>query len=113
MTSPIEARRLERENLIEVARSYAASLDKRMDVVAAYVVGSVARGDFNVWSDVDLVVISRDLQERLLDRLMQFADAPPRIQVAAFTPGEFDQAVRRRNPLATEALEVGIVLTPR
>ena len=113
VTYPIEARRLERESLIELARSYAESLDRRMDVVAAYLVGSVARGDFNVWSDVDVVVISRNLPERLLDRLMQFADAPARIQVAAFTPAEFDQAVRRRNPLATEALEVGVVLTPR
>jgi len=54
----IAERRLERERLIALAREYVERLSARVTVEAAAVVGSVARGDFNVWSDVDVVVVA-------------------------------------------------------
>jgi len=75
------------------------------------VVGSVARGDFNVWSDVDVVVVSEGLPARAPDRAAVLAaDAPPGVQPVGFTPDEFRRAWERRNPLARSVAGEGVVL---
>jgi predicted nucleotidyltransferase len=91
---------------------YVATLNGRLPVVAAMVVGSVARGDFNLWSDIDLVVvIDRDLPARAVDRLALADEGrPPGIQAVLWTPGEFADALRRNNPMAVEAITVGVVV---
>jgi predicted nucleotidyltransferase len=107
----VARRRAEREGLIDLGREYARRLSARLAVRAAYVAGSVARGDFNVWSDVDVVIVADDLPERVPDRMaVLMADAPPRVQPVGFTPAEFERARARRNPLVIEALERGVVL---
>jgi predicted nucleotidyltransferase len=93
-------RRRERERLIDLAREYVESLAARHPVDAAVVVGSVARGDFNVWSDVDVVVVAEGLPER----------APPGIQPVGFSRSEFRRALAKRSRLAHEALDRGVVL---
>jgi len=104
-------RRREQDALVELARGYAERLAARLPVVAAAVAGSVARGDFNVWSDVDVVVIARDLPARAPDRNgLLLEDAPPRVQPIGFEPEEFALALRRGNRLAVEALEGGLIL---
>ncbi len=111
MTHPVIRRRIaERDEMIATAGRYVDDLRKRLQVERAWVAGSVARGDFNVWSDIDVVVVAPDLPSPVLDRMNEFLDAPPRVQVAAFTPEEFDVAVGRRNPLVIEALELGVDL---
>jgi hypothetical protein len=105
-------RRREREGLIELARTYVEQLSTRLAVEAAAVVGSVARGDFNVWSDVDVVVLVDDLPARAPDRSgLLLADAPARVQPVGFTRRELTDALRRGNPLAREAVGNGVVLT--
>jgi predicted nucleotidyltransferase len=111
MGDVLAERRHEREELVELARSYVQQLSARLPVATAVVVGSVARGDFNVWSDVDVVVVADDLPARASDRSgLLLADAPPRVQPVGFTREEFTRALRRRNPLALEAVERGVVL---
>jgi hypothetical protein len=104
-------RRREQDELVELARIYLERLSARIVVAAAAVVGSVARGDFNVWSDVDVVVVSEALPPRAPDRAaLLVADAPPRVQAVGFTRDELRGALRRGNPLALEAVRSGIVL---
>lgn len=106
----LQARVEERERLLGLARSYVDGLARRQPLLAAVVVGSVARGDFNVWSDVDVVVAER-LPERAPDRAMFLAeDAPGGVQPIGFTPEELVLALRRGNPLAQEAVTGGVVL---
>ena len=106
----VEARRRERERLIELARSYVEQLSGRLPLVAAAVVGSVARGDFNVWSDIDVVVVADELPERTPDRMWLLVDgAPAGVQAVGFTPEEFRRARARRNPLATEPAAIALV----
>ena len=77
MADVLAERRRERDELIGLARSYVERLAGELDVVAAAVAGSVARGDFNVWSDVDVVVVAPGLPERAPDGLRLLgADAP-------------------------------------
>lgn len=104
-------RRREREELAALALGYVERLSRRFPVLAAAVVGSVARGDFNVWSDVDVVVVAEGLPARAPDRAaLLAADAPARVQAVGFTPAELQDALRRRNRIAREAVEAGIVL---
>ena len=101
MADAVATRRRERERLIETARRYVERLAERVPVAAAAVVGSVARGDFNVWSDVDVVVVAADLPARAPDRQAVLgADAPGGVQAIGFTPAELAVALERRNPLA-------------
>jgi predicted nucleotidyltransferase len=111
MSEALAQRRRERDRLIELARSYVERLARRRPLVAAVVVGSVARGDFNVWSDVDVVVVAEGLPERAPERGDALGeDAPGGVQPVGFTPDEFVQALGRGNPLAREAVTRGIVL---
>jgi len=111
MADALAARRGERDRLIGLARAYVERLSARMPVLAAAVVGSVARGDFNVWSDVDVVVVCDDLPERVPDRgAVLSADAPAGVQAVGFTGEEFAAALAKGNPLAGSVLEEGVIL---
>lgn len=108
MADPLAERRQERERLRSLAREYVRRLKARMPVRAAALVGSVARGDFNLWSDVDVVVVADDLPERVPDRaLLLGRDAPPGVQPIGFTTEEFERAFARGDPLAREAVSAG------
>jgi uncharacterized protein len=107
----VEQRRVERERLIGSAREYVARLAERLDVQAAAVVGSVARGDFNVWSDVDVLVVAGRLPARAPDRAAVLLEgAPIGVQPIGFTGEEFERALEKGNVLVREALERGVVL---
>ena len=111
MADVLDRRRRERERLIAVARGYVERLSERMPVVAAAVVGSVARGDFNVWSDVDVLVVADGLPERIPDRLRLLgAQAPAGVEPVGFTPAELEAARGGGNPLIDELGESGVVL---
>jgi predicted nucleotidyltransferase len=114
MTDALAERAHERERLLELARGYVERLSDRLPVLAAAVVGSVARGDFNVWSDVDVLVVAERLPERAPDRgLLLAADVSGGVQPVGFTPAELVAALARGNPLAEEAVTSGVVLVGR
>jgi predicted nucleotidyltransferase len=111
VAEPLAERRREQHELVELARAYVDALARRLPVRAAAVVGSVARGDFNVWSDVDVLVVADGLPARASDRsALLLADAPPRVQPAGFTREELARAARRGNPMVLEAVERGVPL---
>ena len=111
MASALAARRAERDRLVALARAYADDLSRRVPVTAVVVAGSVARGDFNVWSDVDVVVVAETLPERAVDRVtLLLSEAPGGIQPTGYTPSELVQALRRGDRLVRSALGEGIVV---
>jgi predicted nucleotidyltransferase len=111
LIAAVAERRRERDRLLGLARDYVEGLEGRLSVRAASVVGSLARGDFNLWSDIDVLVIAEDLPDRAPDRGMVLGrDAPARIQPVGMTPNEFTRAVDRGNPLAREARTHGILI---
>ncbi|MGH2750099.1 MAG: nucleotidyltransferase domain-containing protein [Actinomycetota bacterium] len=111
MTDPLSERRQQRDRLLSEARSFASRLNERIEIKVAIVAGSVARGDFNVWSDIDLLVVSDDLESRAPDRMLQLnQDAPPGLEVIGLTPDEYRVARRKRNRLVLEAERIGLVV---
>ena len=103
----IARRRTERAVLIERARVFVQRISRTMPLRGAIVIGSVARGDFNRWSDVDLLLIADGLDPNPLRRVEQLGDRPALVQPIIWTTAEWVTQVARHNPMAREALEFG------
>ncbi len=104
-------RHRERDDLIAKARAYVTQLKDRLDLVGAGVIGSVARGDFNVWSDIDVLVVAEGLPSRYLDRASLLTTAPaPGVQAVAFTSEELVLALAKRDPRVVELRRDGVLL---
>lgn len=102
----IKKRRRMREQAIREALSWAESLPFK---VTAILVGSYARGDFNLWSDVDVILISEEFKGGPIERLKAL-DIPQGFQVIPLTPREFERLLARGDVLAAEAVKQGIIL---
>jgi uncharacterized protein len=106
----LRRRRAERQALLELAAGYVADIERRHALTAAVVYGSVARGDFNLWSDIDLLVISDAIQGTLFERLDALGDGPPGVRALAWTVAEWHGQAARKNPIAREAVTAGVWL---
>jgi predicted nucleotidyltransferase len=112
----IARRRAERDAKIELVREWARQAAPTVRAVAVVIVGSVARGDFNKWSDIDVLVIADDLPPSLADRLALLSPTarPPGVEAILWTPAEL--AARRakgNDPLARDAYGIGVVVFGR
>lgn len=104
-------RRGEQSEAIEAARRYAQALHEDVPLVAAVVFGSYARGDFNTWSDVDVLVLSDDLPGDPRERLdVLWRRRPGGIEPVGWTLVEHQARRRRRDPIAVEADDLGVVV---
>lgn len=114
MTVPALRRRYEeRGEFLARARAFAAALPPGIDPVAVVVFGSVARGDWNRWSDIDVLVIAQHLPDRPLDRLAALGDRPASVAPIAWTPTEWQARLDRRDPIAVDAKQHGVWLRGR
>jgi len=102
----IERRKKLREKVAEVASDWAAKLPFKATAILA---GSYARGDFNLWSDIDVLLISEDFKASPVERLKGL-DMPSGFQIIPLTPDEFKRLLAKRDRLALEAVESGIIL---
>lgn len=93
-----------RKKVVEEAKKWAKNLPHK---ATAVLIGSYARGDFNLWSDVDILLIT-DLAGTPTKRLREI-DHPPGYQIIPITPKEFQKLVDKKDPLAEDATK-GIVL---
>ncbi|MCD5408209.1 nucleotidyltransferase domain-containing protein [Candidatus Bipolaricaulota bacterium] len=101
----IEARRARRRELMELARGFVEAAKGTLGPITAWVYGSVARGDFNLWSDVDVLVVAEELPHRPQDRfglLLEFA--PARVEPKGYTVEEFKALLARLDPQLLGAL---------
>ena len=76
------------------------------------VFGSVARGDADAGSDLDLIIVA-DTARPFFERFKDFAglyDVWPRLDLLIYTPEEFARLVAEERPLISRALEEGVVL---
>ncbi|MHB9302290.1 nucleotidyltransferase domain-containing protein [Thermofilum pendens] len=102
----VERRVKLREEVVKEALEWASRL---RGSVTAVLVGSYARGDFNEWSDVDVVLVSGEFKGGPLERLKAI-EVPPGYEVIPLTPEEFERLLERGDQLALEAVERGVKL---
>lgn len=80
----------EREALIQEAQAYAQRARALLGEAEVYLYGSVARGDFNLESDIDLLVVSPTLPQDPLERArLLFALRHGREEPKGLLPHEF------------------------
>ncbi|MGH7719740.1 MAG: nucleotidyltransferase domain-containing protein [Gemmatimonadaceae bacterium] len=94
----LERRHAERNALIARAEVFVQQLDPALGLRAAVVFGSVARGDFNRWSDVDLLLIADGFKGSALQRAGQLGDRPPLVQPGRVDAGRVAGAARACQP---------------
>ncbi len=106
----IRRRIMERKGIIEELRNYAERLKSRFGKLTMILYGSYARGDFNLWSDVDVVIVSEYFRNRnFITRCIELNDAPPRLEPVCWTPDEALKALTK--PWWREALKDSIIIT--
>ncbi len=111
---PLERRRVEREQRLALAREHVERIARRISVTGAVVAGSIARGDFNLWSDIDVVLVSDALPAPGPARERALAgEAAPGLELHGYTSAEFTHALDRGDRLAVEAAERGVLLLGR
>ena len=72
--------------------------------------GSVARGEADEWSDLDLIVIA-DTDRTFFERFRDFVglyEVWPRLDLLVYTSAEFERMVDEENPFLLRALEEGV-----
>ncbi len=107
----VARRRAERQQLIDKAAVLAQGLDRQLGVRAVVVFGSVARGDFNTWSDIDVLVVASHLPTDYRERLDAMGWPPPSgVEPVVWTPQEYRRQLARGNPIAVEAEQSGVWL---
>ena len=84
MIAVLKKRQALREHYLQLALEYVQSLESELSITAAAVIGSVARGDFNDASDIDVIIISEDLPQDPLERsAVLYENVPPLVEPKA------------------------------
>ncbi len=102
------ARRL-LQDLDELKRCLAPHVGRARKVIAF---GSVARGDADEWSDLDLIIVA-ETSRPFLERFKDFSglyNVWPRLDLLIYTPVEFERMIAEGNPLVLDAIREGVVL---
>jgi len=105
MEEIIRKREKLRKNVIEKVRNWAHNLKFKSTVV---IIGSYARGDFNFWSDIDILLIA-ETNRPMLERLNDI-DYPAGFEIIFITPREFNKLLNRGEKYILEAIKKGIFI---
>lgn len=106
----LERRRAAQRALVGRAERFAGALGADLGVSAVVVFGSVARGDFNLWSDVDVLVVVAGAGDDVVDRVRSAGRDIGLIAPVVWTPAQFRAQLRRGDPIAVESVERGLWL---
>jgi predicted nucleotidyltransferase len=113
MERVIEERRVERERALNTARRFIECVEGRLKPALALVYGSYARGDFNEWSDIDvLLVVEDNLPWNPLKRLELVEECllqAPGVEPLILSTSELDRLLEK-NQLIKKIIEEGVIL---
>ncbi|MHB8361055.1 MAG: nucleotidyltransferase domain-containing protein [Thermoplasmataceae archaeon] len=101
----VEQRKLDREIIINSATNYSKTLGFKCTVI---LIGSYARGDFNLWSDVDLLIISEFVGNPV--RRSENIDFPAGYELILITPDEVSIMKLKKSKFLSDSFKDGIVL---
>lgn len=112
MLDILRRRERQRARWLEIARAYAERLRERLGKVTTIVYGSVARGDFNLGSDVDVLIVAEGLPSHPLARMeMLYSCLEGPLEPRGYTLAEFQTLWAKGHPFLTTALKEGIAVT--
>ena len=98
---------------IERIRESLAPLIARAGARKAVVFGSYARGNFDAYSDLDIIII-HDTDKGFFERASDFREVraawPRSMDMLIYTPDELDEMLAQRRPFIEMALQEGIMI---
>lgn len=100
-------------NVTDQIKKYSEELMKsRIEVSSIILFGSRVRGDYKPWSDIDLVVVAKNLPQSYKDRWSLLTTFPysDGIEINAYTPHEFLKAIENIDLTALDSLSEGTVI---
>ncbi len=108
----------ERKRLIDEVRASMTGLVREVRRIwgkcSIFIVGSYARGDFNEWSDVDVLIVVEECDRNPLRRYDKLVDylknSSLPIEPIIVSLHEFKRGLEKRNPLIIEAVEAGLII---
>lgn len=82
-----------------------------MNIKAAIVYGSMARGAFNLGSDIDLVIISDQLPAHPLERMkLLYSHVEGGLEPKGYTAFEIQKMLNKNNAMLEDAFAHGVFL---
>ena len=106
----LRERRRERQRRIKLAREFVEEVANSIGSLTAVVIGSTSRGDFNAWSDIDVVIFSDVFNANPLkrfDSLIPFIK--PGIEPIPLRTVDVYRLAEKKAPVVKEIVE-GIVI---
>lgn len=100
------------EEVFRKIKAYINEVIKRLTPSLIILFGSFATGDINEGSDVDILVVA-GFKESFLDRIKTLMDINKfkiPIEPIGYTPQEFHEMRRKKNPFILEVIEKGKVM---
>jgi hypothetical protein len=101
----IERRMKERNKVINDAKQYASTLKFRC---SAILIGSYSRGDFNLWSDVDILIIG-NFSGNPVERINGI-DFPPGYEIIPLNIEELNKKLTKNNKFIRDSFRHGVIL---
>ena len=98
-------------NTNNILTKYSNKVSSKLGKFTGVLYGSMARGDNNLWSDIDFIVISDKLPNNPLKRSeFLYSLTEISIEVKGFTRNEFLKMIEKRNPIALDSLLEGKII---
>jgi len=98
-------------NVNDILKEYSKIISSHLGNFTGVLYGSMARGDNNLWSDIDFLVISDKLPQNLRKRLeFLYSLTEMSIEVKGYTRTEFLNMIEKRNPIALDSLYEGKII---
>lgn len=91
------------------------AIEKSGDIKEIILFGSIARGDYGLYSDADvLIIVNESKYRRYFDRIPEFLDyfldSKVPVDIFPYTVDEVERMKKSGNALITRALQEGVVL---
>ncbi|MDK2373020.1 MAG: nucleotidyltransferase domain-containing protein [Candidatus Korarchaeota archaeon] len=105
----LEERVKAREKIIRELRAYSKKLSENLGRVSIILFGSFAKGDYNLWSDIDVIIVSESFRGiRFVERCLEIGDPFGNLSPICWTPEEFEGMIKK--PSWRRALEHSVVI---
>ena len=95
----------ERNKIINDAKKYALSLKFKCSTI---LIGSYARGDFNLWNGIDILIVG-NFSGNPLKRLKSI-DFPPGYEVIPINMEELNQKLIKKDRFILDSFRDGVIL---
>lgn len=111
-TAKIKVFKLNYESILQKIREYAISLIEKRLAKSVILFGSLARGDYTPFSDIDLLIIIEKSSKKPIERIRDYINPslPLDVEPRAYTEKEFIELAKKKRKLIREILNYGILL---